>query len=278
LLAYTSFRGTLDVVGATADGLPDVYSISPDGRRPTRVSRTMAWESDVAWSPDGRRLAYARGDEPAEHAGSFQSPGFETTIWVSKADGTDARRVTFSDPDEPTVDASPVWSPDGGRLAFQRSSFDERFPHGIYVTSLGKRSVRVVAPGFWSLIEWSPDGTTVVAAREGRVRLIDLETGNVRAADALPAGANDVDYSPDRLSAALARDTGVYVLRLADGRLRRVARARDVGTVSWSPDGRTIAFTASGPEDRDVFVVNRDGAKLRRLTGEGHESSVAYRP
>jgi Tol biopolymer transport system component len=57
-----------------------------------------------------------------------------------------------------------------------------------------------------------------------------------------------------------------------------MVQARDVSSVSWSPTSRSIAFTAAGPRDADVFVVGTDGRGLRRLTGAGHDSGVGWRP
>lgn len=76
----------------------DLRLVIPDAERP-------------AYSPDGTRLAYVlRGD-----------------VYVSRADGRDARRVTGT----PAEEDRPAWSPDGRRLAFSRL--------------LGDRSVIVVA-------------------------------------------------------------------------------------------------------------------------------------
>jgi Tol biopolymer transport system component len=58
--------------------------------------------TDPAWSPGGRRLAFARRS------------GGHLHIFVANADGTDARAIT----EGPQDDRLPAWSPDGTRLAF----------------------------------------------------------------------------------------------------------------------------------------------------------------
>jgi len=55
-----------------------------------------------AWSPDGRRIAFA-----AERDGN-------TDIYTMNTDGTDERRLTT----DPGLDDDPEWSPDGRRIAF----------------------------------------------------------------------------------------------------------------------------------------------------------------
>ena len=66
------------------------------------------------WSPDGTRLAFARGGH----------------IWTINVDGTDEQRIT---PDQNPVSWSewraPIWSPDGTELAANGTSIngdDER--------------------------------------------------------------------------------------------------------------------------------------------------------
>ena len=54
----------------------------------------------------------------------------------------------------------------------------------------------------------------------------------------------------------------------ADGSgLREIARApSDLGTPSWSPDGRSIAFASDAAGPTDIWIVQRDGTGARRLT------------
>ncbi len=75
------------------------------GRARRIVSNAETATKDVAWSPDGARLAYTRGD------GDFE-------IWVVNSDGSDARRLTDN---KGVQDESPSWSPDGTALAFTSS-------------------------------------------------------------------------------------------------------------------------------------------------------------
>lgn len=55
----------------------EVYLRAPSGRQ-LRVTRTTSHERDLAWSPDGRRLAFTSD----EH------------VWIVNADGTELRRIS----------------------------------------------------------------------------------------------------------------------------------------------------------------------------------------
>ncbi|MGL6278951.1 MAG: TolB family protein [Gaiella sp.] len=91
----------------------DLYLVRPDGsglrrltRSPSDPNRTGA--SGAAWSPDGRRLAFADDRD-----------GYND-IHVIRRDGSGLRRLTRTDVDE----SNPTWSPDGRRIAFDRTDYE----------------------------------------------------------------------------------------------------------------------------------------------------------
>jgi TolB protein len=50
----------------------------------------------------------------------------------------------------------------------------------------------------------------------------------------------------------------------------------DLGSPSWSPDGRTLAFTGRGG---DIYVVHAEGSGLRKLTaGPGWDVGARWSP
>jgi Tol biopolymer transport system component len=54
---------------------------------------------------------------------------------------------------------------------------------------------------------------------------------------------------------------------------------RDGAEPTWSPDGRQLAFTRSGPSGTsDIFAVRRDGTGLRRLTRSGRAFAAEWSP
>ena len=65
-----------------------------------------------AWSPDGKLIAYASGQQGKEG------------IWVMHADGSKPTQLTGCKPDDPSCaadDWGPTWSPDGSQIAFLRA-------------------------------------------------------------------------------------------------------------------------------------------------------------
>ncbi len=63
--------------------------------------------ANVALSPDGKSVAVDKTDQVNQN----------TDIWVYDVQGTRVKRLTF----DPAIDAMPMWSPDGTKLAFTSS-------------------------------------------------------------------------------------------------------------------------------------------------------------
>ena len=68
---------------------------------------TDDWACEPAFSPDGTRIAYARRTES-------QGGRYKQDLWAVKEDGGNPVRLS----DASSQFLSPVWSPDGGMIAF----------------------------------------------------------------------------------------------------------------------------------------------------------------
>jgi len=101
-IAYQRGRGQL-VVADVQEG---------EIQNPQQLLSGWAEPEDVAWSPDGRWLAYSRDDLY-----------FNEEVFILAADGS---REPVNVSQHPRGDGEPVWSPDGSKLGFvsDRSSGD----------------------------------------------------------------------------------------------------------------------------------------------------------
>jgi Tol biopolymer transport system component len=130
-----------------------IYLIGVDGRgRHPLVSG--ASDQGLAWSPDGRQLAFTAGKERGRYD--------KTEIRIAAADGSGVRLLTRG----PSHTASnPTWSPDGKRIAFdawngreERDSIDL-----INADGTGLRQLTRSGDNVW--LDWSPDGRWIAFDR-----------------------------------------------------------------------------------------------------------------
>src|SRR6267143_1010202 len=79
---------------------------------PAQITSGASDESDPAWSPDGRSIAFVSDRSPDPDA------THNTDIWVVAADTTGGPRAPRRLTTNPGSDESPAWSPDGKSIAY----------------------------------------------------------------------------------------------------------------------------------------------------------------
>ncbi|MGH3137197.1 MAG: LpqB family beta-propeller domain-containing protein [Gaiellaceae bacterium] len=168
---------------------------------------------------------------------------------------------------------SPVWSPDGRRIAF----VNRRDGRALYVMNADGSGLRIVARvQRLATPAWSPDGRRIVFQGwgDGEVYVVNADGSGQRT---LARRGSGPAWSPDGRRIAFAITGKLYVVN-ADGSghrtLTRLGRDGGVATLAWSPDGRKLLFLLEHPSAPrcgycfHLFVLNADGSGLRDLTRE----------
>jgi TolB protein len=226
---------------------PELYSVLPSGRARRLLARGG---EQPAWSPDRRRIAFARG---------LVGLG---GIWVMNADGSGQRRLTRR-----PGDGDPTWSPDGRRIAY-RSDSKTSFDLWVVPSAGGRPKPLLVTPraNEWQP-DWSPDGRRLAlqSSRGGGIQIwvLNLSSKQMRR---LTSGRDSFspDWAPDGRRIAYATGGQIAVLH-ADTRARRLlasGKPQSADDPSWSPDGRRIVFQRGG----QVLSMRAGGGELRYVT------------
>jgi Tol biopolymer transport system component len=205
------------------------------------------------------------------------------SIFLAGPNGSAPIRLTSNN-----VDADPVFSPDGSKIAFDRSQPSGRSdifvmnPDGSGVIALTATSG--VGEGHPT---WSPDGSQIAYTRCGNCNLWVMTSSGAnqhpisRAVDGF-----DAAWSPDGKLIAFDSETRgvgcaerILVMR-PDGTHIRALTPCGPGSAfpTWSPDGTRLAFSRTGSFGSRIFIMNRDGSREHRISPRINASQPSWSP
>ena len=154
-----------------------VYVVDADGSDLHRISTRQASASGagLAWSPDGRSLAYlGMPDGVALPSAAPDDPGYgdpALDVFVVGADGSNERNVT----DSTAFERRPRWSPDGSRLAYETSDDGESYRLAIAATDGAELTVAPRIGPASDGYAWAPDGSRLVSVLGNELRTVDAD-------------------------------------------------------------------------------------------------------
>jgi len=133
---------------------------------------------------------------------------------------------------------------------------------------------------------WTRDGAALVYNGGGRIFRIAVDGGNPSAIDTGFAVRcnNDHGISPDGSTLVISDSTQtgqscIYLLPIGGGAPRRVTSEVPSWWHGWSPDGRTLAFTAKRDGIFSIRTIPVDGGpETEIVSGGGHYDGPDYSP
>lgn len=232
-------------------------------------------------SPDGRWVAYVRV------TADVMTDRFRRSIWLVDANGANHR---------PLVQGaggygSPVWAPNGRAIAYVANEETGAEVRIFYLDTQRSATIARVPAGAGNLT-WSPDGRTLAFQS-----FVAESSDDPAALPPQPEGAqwaeparviNGVVYRADGEGYLPNGFAQIFVVPADGGTPRQLtyqARNHD-GRLSWSPNGRTLYFSANAedgweydPVEADIYSLDiTSGAVTRLTTRDGPENSPVVSP
>jgi TolB protein len=263
------------VASSNHSGNWEIYLVQPDTGETKNLTNDKAKDTQPAWSPDGKRIAFVsdRGGAPK--------------LWIMDADGGNPQAISAD-----TKGCSWLrWSPDGKRIAFMIERFGKTDIYTVEVTT-GK-TIKLTDEKFSSREPaWSPDGKKIAYSyypEKGRWRLYLMNTDGTAKRDlAGEEGGVGAAWSPDSKQLAftsLRGDEGfrAYVID-SDGKNVRDLFTHSSPTVcaipQWSADGKKIAVAEWEKTGKmiQIAVTGSDGNGYEILTSTSPHSHARWSP
>jgi dipeptidyl aminopeptidase/acylaminoacyl peptidase len=200
-------------------------------------------DSQPAWSPDGRLIAFVsnRTEEP--------DGNYNTDIWLVGSENPDQGKTLVQVTRNPGSDQSPVWHPDGGRLAYITTDKPE-------------------------IIDYAQTKLAVIEIEKGEGKILTDSLDRVVADPRFSADGGRVlfefeDQGEVNLGAVPVDGGRIEPLVAGPGRVRASAVARD---------GTIIVLLSEPDHPAELFALEFDDGKKqkKRRTGEPKPDSSGF--
>ncbi len=241
----------------------------------------LEYASEPRVAPDGSSIVYVR------RSNDILKDRTRSNIWQVSRDGQDHRPIVSGSRSY----GSPRWSPGGGRLVYTQKDKDQSRLFVRWMDT-GQTALITVLDKSPSSLAWSPDGKQIAFTmniKKKENKLVKPRKKPKGAEWAEPARVIDtVRYQFDGRGIVEPQYRQVFVVPADGGTPHQLTSGEfnHRGPLSWSPDSRSLVFSANRHEgweletiESDIYRVDVATSELVQITSEpGSESSPVYSP
>jgi Tol biopolymer transport system component len=231
-------RNGMIAFDAPVNRISQIFLMNPDGSGLQQITYGNGAANPV-WSADGTKIAYVNQNHE---------------VWVMKADGTGAYKVTGPN------SYYPSWSPDGMKIAYHNSTDS----HLWFMSADGTGTPTQLTTGltYDDYPSWSPDGSKIAFSRDGHLAVLTLATLSVTVL--LPnTFSSQPCWSPDGSMIVFVGAGNVAMIEgdidvvSANGGTPTSIQKGSFAYPDWSPDGTKIVASRG---DFSIYIMNADGS------------------
>jgi Tol biopolymer transport system component len=258
----------------------DLYLAEHDGTAPRKLGTAPDRPGYMQFSPDGTRFRF----------NVFNTISSTQTIWEANADGSSMHPL-LPGWNNPPNECCGFWTPDGRYYIFQALRDGAS---NIWVLSEHFSPLRKVSNQPMQLTTGPLSFNAPVPSKDGKKLFVigaqlraELVRYDFKSGEFVPylggISAGELDFSRDGKWVAYVSypDDTLWRSKL-DGseRLQLTYPPQRTATPHWSPDGKTIAFSAAKPgKPWKIFIISPDGGSTESITStETLETDPTWSP
>lgn len=251
-----------------------VRMVDSDGANDHAVTRNGAALSP-SWHPSGRAIVFSDfGDAGTQIAQLDLQTGLTSLLKASPRG----------------LNITPVFTPDGGSVVY--ASGGEQPANLVIASASNRGDARKMGAG--RLTEQSsptfrPDGRRVAfiapSPKTPQIYTMNVDGSDIQQLTPSVAGVRSYrtgpDWSPDGTKIAYEQQNGdfqVWIINVADKKMRRLTSIGENEDPSWAPDSRHVVISTTRKRTKYLWVLDTQSGRMRQLTHLDGARLAAWSP
>lgn len=269
---------------AFVGGYTDIYTVNADGSGLTKQFAGDACKAasfEIVWFSNSQKLVFARSCDGF----TSEAPGSQS-LYTSDTSGIKGTKLVRNlevggYPAKTEISSAFYLSPDGQQVAFVKDkNIYKMNADGSGMTKLTKSPGEYTSAG--SELVWSPDRTKIAffsgTYPQQQVYTINADGTNLKKLTKNPQNKVynvQLFWSPDSSRIAYYQGKAgdlsgekqdIYAIDINSGTAKNLTqKPQKYDELSWSPDGKLIAFTAGDFNQQKLYTINAETSQLNQL-------------